>query len=71
MTTYGGSHQGVSVYRGSRYGSERRPKIREGRRVCTEDGCGTVLSRYNLGDLCRIHAPITFPRVRGNVTGPD
>lgn len=34
-------------------------------RVCSVDGCATVLSRYNRGDLCGVHAPVTYPRVRG------
>lgn len=43
----------------------RRPKTRPDRRVCAESGCTTVLSRYNLSSTCRVHTPITFPRVRG------
>lgn len=34
-------------------------------RVCLEDGCGTVLSRYNASDLCWQHAPLKFSLARG------
>ena len=34
-------------------------------RVCVEDGCATVLSRYNDGEHCALHAPMQVPRMRG------
>lgn len=43
----------------------RRPAAREEERVCRADGCGTRLSRYNPRELCHLHAPIRFPRIRG------
>jgi hypothetical protein len=46
-------------------GKRRAPKAVEGRRVCAEKGCDTVLSRYNRKNHCHVHAPTKFPRVRG------
>lgn len=43
----------------------RRPSVIEGRRVCQESSCKTVLSRYNTSDACQLHRPARFPRVRG------
>ncbi len=43
----------------------RRPKTRTDRRICDAPNCTTILSRYNLSTTCRVHTPITFPRVRG------
>jgi hypothetical protein len=34
-------------------------------RVCAEYGCATVLSRYNDGEHCALHAPMQVPRMRG------
>lgn len=42
-----------------------RPKTSDGHRVCVEEECETVLSRYNHASSCRVHAMPTFPRVRG------
>lgn len=53
------------VYRGGYPRAGRRPKVNERFRRCQAEGCATVLSRYNLGDTCRIHTAIRFPRVRG------
>jgi hypothetical protein len=67
MTAFGqtGGRQSP-IYRGSYPRAGRRPKSDEHFRRCPVEGCGTVLSRYNLGDTCRVHAPIRFPRVRGH-----
>lgn len=56
----------LPVYRGSLPRSGRRPKTNDRFRRCRMEGCDTVLSRYNMGDMCRVHAPIRFPRVRGH-----
>lgn len=45
----------------------RRPKVVDDRRVCMEQRCDTVLSRYNARDRCHAHREISFPRVRGAV----
>lgn len=54
-----------TVYRASLPSGGRRPKVDDTFRRCEVDDCDTVLSRYNLGDLCAIHAPVRFPRTRG------
>lgn len=43
------------------------------RRVCAVEGCGTVLSRYNLDATCAPHTPIRFPIYRDPkpLTGPS
>lgn len=41
------------------------PKTNGTRRTCETEGCITVLSRYNLEDLCMIHQPKRKPRIRG------
>jgi len=30
-----------------------------------------VLSRYNQSDMCHLHRPVRFPRVRGAVVGEE
>lgn len=47
----------------------RKPKTDDRHRRCADESCNTILSRYNLGELCRVHAPIRFPRIRGRVSG--
>ncbi len=49
-------------------GGVRRPQQHGIGRVCEHPGCETVLSRYNRRDLCGVHAPKGFPRVRGRVS---
>lgn len=61
-------NRAMPVYRGSTPASGRRPKTVDKKRRCASDSCETVLSRYNLGDYCRPHTPIRFPRVRGHLT---
>lgn len=51
--------------------SGRKPRIVEGRRLCRNPECDTVLSRYNTDDMCSVHAPIRFPRVRGRIPGGE
>lgn len=53
---------------GSRPEVGRRPKSVDSHRECSEQGCTTILSRYNLRDTCRLHTPIRFPRIRGELT---
>jgi hypothetical protein len=36
-----------------------------GTRICSEPGCTTALSRYNLGSCCWQHTDLTFPNYRG------
>jgi hypothetical protein len=45
--------------RGSPIGatSSSRPRIVTAKRVCSHDGCGTVLSCYNTKSLCWQHDP--------------
>lgn len=38
-----------------------RPVPAEARR-CIAPGCVTILSSYNLRELCFVHSPIKFPR---------
>ena len=33
-------------------------------RVCTQDGCATVLSTYNSSSFCWLHAPVHYKPVR-------
>jgi hypothetical protein len=47
--------------------SGRRPKTKSAGRVCLEERCSTVLSRYNVRETCFQHTPVRFPRVRGQV----
>jgi hypothetical protein len=47
--------------------SGRRPKTKAAGRVCLEDRCSTVLSRYNTRETCFQHTPVRFPRVRGQI----
>jgi hypothetical protein len=34
-------------------------------RVCAEDGCDTILSRYNRSKLCWQHEPLRYDVLRG------
>lgn len=54
---------------GRRMGSSlgRKPRFRQESAVCSTTGCATVLSRYNLGTDCRIHAVPRYPRLRGEL----
>jgi len=45
--------------------SQRKP---EGR-VCTHEGCATVLSTYNKRERCWAHAEMKVPRLRGRKPG--
>ncbi|MDJ0952080.1 MAG: hypothetical protein QNJ81_00245 [Acidimicrobiia bacterium] len=45
----------------------RRPKQYASNRVCAQEGCDTLISRYNAKDFCHGHAPKRYPRVRGRI----
>ena len=45
--------------------SGRRPKQVRGQRCCCHHGCRTRLSMYNRAELCWLHQPVKFPRLRG------
>lgn len=49
-------------------GRRRRPKTFDEGRICRDESCDTMLSRYNRSDLCFNHAPTRFPRLRGEFT---
>lgn len=46
-------------------GAERATKAHRHGRVCAEDRCATILSIYNDGRFCSLHAPMVVPRTRG------
>ena len=48
--------------------ARRRPKTYGEARVCEAIECETRLSRYNRNDHCFQHAPVRFPRMRGEFT---
>ena len=55
-----------TAIRAARPGSRiRRPKQYARGRVCAEDGCDIVVSRYNRADTCFQHRPVVYPRIRG------
>jgi hypothetical protein len=46
-------------------GASRASKAYKAGRVCSHDGCETVLSIYNKGKFCYQHEPMVTPRTRG------
>jgi hypothetical protein len=55
-----------SIITGRKFtGNRRAPKSVDERRVCSDTGCETVLSKYNRKTTCYSHSPVRFPRVRG------
>ena len=48
--------------------ARRRPKTYGEARVCDDSSCDTRLSRYNRNEFCFQHAPVKFPRMRGEFT---
>jgi len=48
--------------------TRRRPKTYKSGRVCGDESCSVQLSRYNKADYCFNHAPVRFPRLRGEFT---
>ena len=51
-------------------GRLRRPKTAAVGRVCENEDCSVVMSRYNTAKFCHIHRPLKYPRVRGIVSKP-
>ena len=45
----------------------RRSKKYTTGRVCEFDSCETVISIYNKKKYCFLHAPISYPSVRGHL----
>ena len=45
----------------------RRSKKYTTGRVCAFETCETVISVYNKKKFCFLHAPISYPRVRGHL----
>lgn len=43
----------------------RRPRTHGAGRVCSDQSCTIILSRYNDAPTCRTHTAFTRPRVRG------
>lgn len=46
-------------------GRSRRPKTADEGRVCGDESCDTILSRYNRAEFCNTHKPVKYPRLRG------
>ena len=56
------------IMKGNRVqGKLRAPKQTDEMRVCENDTCETVLSRYNKRSHCYAHTPTRFPRLRGRI----
>lgn len=56
------------IMKGNRVqGKLRAPRQHDADRRCEQDGCATLLSRYNKRSYCYAHAPTRFPRLRGRV----
>lgn len=53
--------------RGAQPARVSRPRTYKAGRVCAHLDCSTKLSVYNRRDHCNHHAPVRFPRVRGQV----
>ena len=52
--------------------SQVKPGVRRSKkyttgRVCAFETCETVISVYNKKKFCFLHAPISYPRVRGHL----
>ena len=54
-----------NVYASRPTGRRRKLKTYGEDRVCIDDNCSTVLSKYNQNAQCHKHAPRRFPRTRG------
>ena len=58
-----------TMLRGARPGNRRRrPKTYAEGRVCADDACDTLVSRYNRSEFCFSHSPVKYPRMRGVFT---
>jgi len=51
--------------------SGRKPKKNLIERNCQVSSCDTKLSIYNKKKFCFLHAPLTYPRVRGHLPRGD
>jgi len=51
-------------------GRIRRSKTAPAGRVCSNDDCTVIISRYNTAEFCNVHRPLKYPRVRGVVSRP-
>ena len=51
----------------SGFKSGRKPKKNYESRLCSAHGCRTTLSIYNNKRFCFLHAPVTYPRLRGHL----
>ncbi len=51
-------------------GRLRRPKTAAVGRVCRNEDCSVIISRYNTAEFCNIHRPLKYPRVRGVIARP-
>ncbi|MDP8959315.1 MAG: hypothetical protein M3N51_09005 [Actinomycetota bacterium] len=59
------------VVKGSRVTAMlQAPQTFESHRVCQSEECTTRLSIYNGAKFCYLHAPTSFPRVRGRQVKP-
>ena len=47
-------------------GNRRKSKTYGENRVCAQEGCEQIMSKYNHNDKCFQHAPKRIPRVRGH-----
>jgi hypothetical protein len=58
--------------KGTRPGRMPRPsrQVEDAERVCAEQGCTTMLSRYNNRDRCWQHSEIVYPNYRGRRLAP-
>ena len=54
-----------NLYASRPTGRRRKLKTYGDDRVCSDDNCSTVLSKYNQNSQCHKHAPRRFPRTRG------
>lgn len=59
------------MLRGSKVPIRRQPKLMPAGRICTQDGCETILSRHNKRKKCSLHEwTLGAPRMRGAKTTP-
>ena len=45
-------------------------QVEDAERVCAEEDCTTMLSRYNNRDRCWQHSEIVYPNYRGRRLAP-
>jgi hypothetical protein len=54
-----------STIQASRMPKRRAPRTFGTGRVCADQSCDTIVSRYNKSDRCNLHRPTHYPRIRG------